>query len=474
MTGAVAWAILIPLAGAMLSALVGSHAARWVALGTTAGTLGIAVAVTWSVAIDGPLHVSVGGWGTPLGIDLRADGLAAVMLLTIALVGAVLSLDAITRGSTNGRLASRFYALWFFAWAALDALVLSNDVFNLYVTLELTTLAAVGLIAIGGDRGALRAALRYLLFAIPGSLVYLLGVALLYGIHATLDITQLGARVDSSSSTWTALALMTIGLCLKAALFPLHAWLPAAYATARPVVGALLSGSIGKAAFLVLVKLWLGVFPDDFARLAGYLLASLGAGAILWGSLVALLQSRLKLVIAYSSVAQVGYLFVWFSLGTPGAWSGAVYVAISHAAAAAAMFVAAGTIERALGGDELDRVRGLSNRFPVTFFAVALAGVSLMGMPPTGGFIGKWLLVRAAFETGQWWWAVVMVTGGLLAAGYVFRILRRAFLPIARDATVRPVAFAGELAALGLALVGVVLGMTPGLTLELLAVGSPR
>jgi multicomponent Na+:H+ antiporter subunit D len=473
MSSAASWSVLIPLAGAATCVLVGSRAARWIAAVAIIATAGAVAAVVATVAMHGPVHVAVGGWSPPLGIALRADGLAAAMLATIAIVAAVLGCYVIGRRPTSP-LASRFFALWLFAWAALDALVLSNDIFNLYVTLELVTLAAVGLIAIGAERPALRAALRYLLFALPGALLYLLGVAMLYGTYGTLDVAQLGTTIASTPHTWMALSLITVGLALKAALFPLHAWLPPAYASSRPVVSALLAGLIGKAAFLVLGKLWWHLFPHPFASAFGPLLGVLGTGAILWGSVVALRQTRLKLVIAYSSVAQIGYLFMAFALHTPSAWSGAVYVAIAHALAAPALFIAAGTLERATGRDDLDNVQGLAERFPLALFAIALAAISLMAMPPTGGFIGKWLLVRVAIETGHVTWAVVMVVGGLLAAGYMFRILRRVFLPMPPIAAIQPQSRGSEIVALGLALLGIVLGIAPWFVLELIAIGGVR
>lgn len=468
----VAWAVVVPLAGALLSSFAGQrivHGLSWV---TTLGTAGAALSVSWSVARRGPLQHAVGGWLPPLGIQLRADGLAAMLLATLAVVGALLSVHAIRDRETTRQRARSFFSLWFFAWGALNALVLSADIFNLYVTLELTTLASVGLIAIRGGRDALRASLRYLLIALSGSLVYLLGVAITYGVHASLDLTELGARANSSSASWVAFSLMTLGLSLKTALFPLHGWLPPVYVSARPVVAAFLSSLIGKGSFVVLLRLWFEVFPAGFELVAGRYLGVLGGAGVLWGSLLALRQERLKPLIAYSSVAQIGYLFLLFPLSTPGAWLGGVYLMISHAAAKASMFLAAATIERAIGRDDLDGLRGLSRHLPVTFFTLALAGISLMGMPPSGGFIAKWLLVRAAIEAGQWWWALVILVGGLLGAGYVFRILRRAFLPLPPEAEARAIPRRDELPALALALVALLLGLVPDAVLSLLDVAE--
>jgi formate hydrogenlyase subunit 3/multisubunit Na+/H+ antiporter MnhD subunit len=242
-----AWAVVVPLAGAVLCVFAGLRVVHWVARATTLGTFCAAMSVAWTVNRRGPLSHAVGGWAPPLGISLHGDGLAAVLLAVIAVVAALLSVYALRERALGSPHASSFFSLWFFAWAALDALVLSADVFNLYVALELMTLAAVALIAIDGGREALSAGLRYLFIALSGSLVYLLGVALLYGVHATLDLALLGARVDAGWINCVAFSLMTLGLGLKTALFPLHGWLPPAYVSTRPVIAALLSSLIGKA-----------------------------------------------------------------------------------------------------------------------------------------------------------------------------------------------------------------------------------
>jgi proton-translocating NADH-quinone oxidoreductase chain N len=471
MNAELAWAVVFPLLGAVFSWAVPRALARWASGAAIVGLLFAAAAVANSVRAHGVLRHRLGGWGASLGIDLRADGVAAVMLLATAVVGALVTVLALGQDEEARGAQPRFASLWFFAWAALNALVLSADVFNLYVSLELMTLAAVGLIAMRGSREALEAALRYLLFALPGSLVYLLGVAALYGAAGTLDLEALGARLEPRPATGVALALMTLGLCLKAALFPLHGWLPPAYVSSSPPVSALLAALVGKGAFLVLVRVWFGLMPAAFATGAGQLLGALAAGAILWGSVLALGQGRLKPLIAYSSVAQIGYLFLVFPLATRAGLSGGIYLAISHAAAKASLFLAVGTIERAIGRDELVAMRGLAQDLPITFFSLALAGVSLMGMPPSGGFVAKWLLLRAALESGQWLLAAVILLGGLLAAGYVFKILRGAFLPPIAHPRFRAPPRGAEAVPLALALFAFALGLLPGALLELLQVG---
>jgi multicomponent Na+:H+ antiporter subunit D len=474
MNAPLAWAVVIPLLGAGSCLVSGRGSVRWVAGATILGTVLAAIAVIGLVATHGTVHHRIGGWGAPLGIDLRADGIASVMLLTAAVVGALISLDPLERAGGHRAEADELLSLWFFAWAALNALLLSADVFNLYVSLELATLATVGLVALGGDHAAVRAALRYLLLALPGSLLYLLGVGLLYGEYATLDIGTLGRLVAPTPGTGIALALMTAGLCLKAALFPLHGWLPAVYVHSRYPVSAFLAALIGKGSFYVLLRVWMGVMPAEWMPGVGGLLGLLGAAGILWGSVQALGQTGLKPLLAYSSVAQIGYLFLVFPLSTPAAWSGGVYLAVSHAAAKASMFLAAGAIHRASGSDELVEMNGLARDLPVGFVALGLSAMSLMGMPPTGGFVAKWLLVRAALDEGTWWVVAVILVGSLLTAGYLFRLLRCAFLPAASERSLVSPHGGAEAASLALALLALGLGLLPSLPLEILQGGPAR
>ncbi|XXF76963.1 proton-conducting transporter membrane subunit [Myxococcaceae bacterium GXIMD 01537] len=470
-TAWLAWPILFPLLGAVLTLLVGRQGVLPVAGLASAATLVASTMLAWRVGFHGVVRQSVGGWGEPLGIALRADGLAALMMMTVGVVGPIISAHAM--GHLRPREAHEFLPLWLFVWCALNALVLSADAFNLYVTLELTTLAAVALIAVRRDRAGLESGLRYLLFALPGSLSYLLGLALLYGTYSALDLGLLAQRVTPGPVVWTAAALMTLGLCLKTPLFPLHVWLPPTYTSAPTPVSALLSALISKGSFYVLLRLWLEVFTPVLDPVAGQFLGVLGTGAVIWGSLLALNQTRLKTLVAYSSVAQLGYLFLVFPMATVGARAGAIYLAVSHAAAKASMFVAVGNIHQAVGIPELGAVQGLANRMPFTFLAMGLGGISLIGMPPSGGFIAKWFLLRESVRTGQWWWGVVLLLGGLLAAGYVFRILRGSFLPLPPGTKVRAIPLGNELASLALALIALVLGLVPWLPLDLLSVGAP-
>ncbi len=492
MSGAAAfivWIVIVPLVGAITAFVFGRRVGPLVAFASAGGIVVSLVGLIQQVALHGPVRYPLGGWGAPLGIELHADGLSVVMLLMVTLVGVGITLYSLGYfGDERREIASIkadseharevFWPMWLFAWGALNALFLSGDVFNLYVTLELLTLAGAALIGLARQRAASIAAFWYLLAALVGSLFYLLGVALLYSEYGTVDCESLSRVVESSPATSWAITLMTLGLMLKSALFPLHFWLPSAHGNAPAPVSSLLSAVVVKASFYFLLRLWFSVFSGVTTSAAGLLLGALGAAAVIYGSVQAMRQRRLKMLVAYSTVAQVGYLFLAFALiGQPAivaqAWRGAVYYALSHGCAKAAMFFAAGAIVRSAGHGELDKLKGIGQQVPISVFAFGLAGVSLMGLPPSGGFVGKWMLLRAAVEGGQWWMVAVILSGGLLAAAYIFPVVAYAFSSEIFPLESHKVPRVMKLTALALALVAVALGLFAKYPLELLEIGSP-
>ncbi|MGD2113263.1 MAG: proton-conducting transporter membrane subunit [Gammaproteobacteria bacterium] len=425
--------VAIPLAAALATLLLPRYATSLVVAAGVATTAAAGL-VLQGVATRGALQSDLGGWTDGLGIALRADGLSALLVMMTALVVLAASVYA---GAyfRDPALRARFWPLWLLLWTALNALLLSGDLFNLYVTLELLGLSAVALAALGGRQDAVQAALRYLLVGLLGSMLFLAGVSLLYAGYGTLDMAQLAVAVTAGPVAWTALALMTAGLLLKTALFPLHFWLPPAHASAPAPVSAALSALVVKAAFYLVLRLWLDVLAPVVTPAAATLLGLLGAGAVLWGSWRALRAERLKQLAAWSTVAQLGYLFLFFPLlqALPAgparelAAGGLVMLALTHGFAKAGLFLAIGIIQQRSGHDTIRKLDGTVQRLPATTFAIALAGVALIGLPPSGAFLGKWQLLAGAVATGQWLWLAVTATGSLLAAAYVFRVLGHAF-----------------------------------------------
>jgi formate hydrogenlyase subunit 3/multisubunit Na+/H+ antiporter MnhD subunit len=289
-------------------------------------------------------------------------------------------------------------------------------------------------------------------------------------------------RLEAYPTLLAALVLMMLGLMLKTALFPFHFWLPAAHGSAPAPVSALLSGLVVKASFYILLRLWFDLFPGEVTHPVAMLPAVLGSAAIVWGSVQALVAERLKMLVAYSTVAQVGYLFLVFGLAHSGsnpgfeAWSVTVLFALSHALAKGSLFLAAGTILHVAGHDRIRDLPAVARRLPITFFAIGFASISLMGLPPTAAFMAKWALLKAAFARGQPALAVIIIVGGLLAAAYLFRVLAAAFAS-PREAEVSAIHTRGprvmEYSTLILALVGLLLGLAAWPLIELLQVGSP-
>jgi formate hydrogenlyase subunit 3/multisubunit Na+/H+ antiporter MnhD subunit len=480
-------AIMLPVIGMIAILALGlRHAERIAYIVLPAGLL-IAVAIAVDVARSGAAVTYVlGNWQPPLGIALRADGLSATLMVMTALV--LCAVGIVARGTfrsppakAEARSPMVFWTLLLGLWTALNSVFLGQDLFNLFVALELLTFSAVPLVCLDGKRDTLQAALRYLLFALAGSVFYLMGAALLYGAFGTLDIAGLRLLARDDLATSIALGLMIVGLMAKAALFPLHLWLPPAHAGAPTAASAVLSALVVKAPFFIILRLWFDVAPQSANVTAAQMLGWLGMASILFCSVMALRQARLKLMIAYSTVAQLGYLFLMFPLvmasDAPTAWqsigwTGGVLQLVSHALAKASMFLAAGLIAEALGHDRIDNLNGALKAVPISVAAFGLAGLSLMGLPPSGGFVAKLMLLTAAAETANWAIAAAILIGGILAASYVFRVLDRAMAaPVSAFAPVARIPLYRELTVLGLASCALVLGFVPLQPFAFLGIG---
>jgi formate hydrogenlyase subunit 3/multisubunit Na+/H+ antiporter MnhD subunit len=465
--------VLLPFVGVLLGLALGGRNAQRVAMLLMPIGLAVAAGIAWTLVQSGDTVVYLlGGWAPPLGIALRADGLSAAMLLAIAVV--VCGIGVYARadfgnaaGEPEKRASFVYWLLLLAVWGSLNLVFVSGDLFTLYVALELLTFSGVPLVCLDGKGETLRAALRYLLFALAGSLLYLLGAVLLYGGYGTLDIELLSGRVQPEPIAWAAAALMTVGLLAKTALFPLHIWLPPAHAGAPAAASAVLSALVVKGSWFLVVRLWFDVMPGVVTLPAAQLLAGLGATAIVVGSVVALRQERLKLLVAYSTIAQIGYLFLMFPLAFDVSGStllhgtvltGGTLQAIAHATAKAGMFMAAGLIYAALGHDRIADLGGVARAMPVTVLAFAVGGLALMGVVPSGAYLAKKLLLDAADSSGQWWWTIVLQGGAAFTAGYVVLVLTNALRrPAAPIELKKRVSRLSEYAALALAVCSLLL-----------------
>lgn len=428
--------VALPLAAAALQFGSGRQP-RSLTLGTAFVLTLASLSLLGHLGADPALDYAIGDWEQPLGIHWRLTPLAICMLLVTALVGLAGAIHAcahfVFRPGPEGRVGRVFMPLWLFAWGALNALFLGADLFNLYVALELLTLSSVALVALAGGQVNLQAAMRYLLAALFGSVVYLLGVGLLYGQYGRLDLDALAAVVSAGEPGSRAAAVaLTVGLLSKAAIFPLHFWLPAAHGRAEAPVSALLSGLVVAAAFYLLLRLWTGPLAVFWQPTTAGLLGAIGVAAMLWGGVQALLQRHLKMVIAYSTISQFGFLLLLFPLGLGGnsdsSRSAVALLLANHALAKAALFLAAGTLIRLSLHDRIDGLAGARGAASMSWLAIALAAAALLGLPPSFGFQGKWLLLQTAVSSEAWVWLAALLAGTLLTFAYLGRLLERGLL----------------------------------------------
>ncbi len=491
---------LLPLLGAA-AAVVLPHTARRITGVVTAVVIALLTVPVLVTVTSGELpELVLGGFDAPLGIHLRGDGLAAVFLGVTSLVGLILTGYAAILPKSTGTFLSAtawvpghpgFWPLWLGCWSGLNAVYLSGDLFNLYVALELVGLTAVALVALGG-RKSWEPALRYLFVAVLGSLLFLAGVGLLASVTGTLDLQQTREALEGledPTPALLALTLMTIGLGMKVALLPMHRWLVPAHSSAPSVVSPILSGLVIKAALVVLLRCWLWAVPVlAGAEWLTWLLGGLGTAAVLAGSVLALRQDRLKPLVAYSTIAQIGYWFLAFPLLLPGenddaelasgAYGAVVALAAGHAIAKAGLFTAAGFLKDRCGTDEIAALRGTGAHHPTLILAMGLCAVGLLGLPISLGFTGKWQLATAAVGAEHWWLILVLAAGTLLSAGYLLRgiapLLMQAEVddntPAANPVTVRE--RTGELAVLLLGVATLATGLLGAWVSTMLEVGS--
>jgi multicomponent Na+:H+ antiporter subunit D len=428
--------VVVPLMAAPLCVLLDRPLGAWlVSLFATWFSFGAAVQLLIRVSAHGAISYPLGGWAAPWGIEYRIDLLGAYVLLIVTAIAALVMVYAqrsVESEIPRERIA-RFYAAVLLAFAGLTGITVTGDAFNVFVFLEISSLASYAIISMGRDRRALSAAFQYLVMGTLGATFILIGIGFLYMMTGTLNMQDLGARLPEVADTRTVragFAFLTIGLGLKLALFPLHQWLPNAYTYAPSMVTAFLAATATKVAVYALLRFLLGVFDIGFSLDAmplDLILMVLGIAAILSASLVAVFQEDVKRMLAYSSIAQIGYMVLGIGLATSTGISAAVLHLFNHALMKGALFLALGAVVYRLGSVTVHDLAGLGRRMPWTMAAVVLGGLSLIGVPPTAGFISKWYLVLGVLERDLWPIAVVVLVGSLLALVYVWRLVEAAY-----------------------------------------------
>jgi multicomponent Na+:H+ antiporter subunit D len=437
--------VLLPLLSAPVCILFDRALAAWsIALLAAWSSFGAALLLLTRILEHGPVSYQLGGWPPPWGIEYRVDLLGAYVLLIVTAIAALVMIFA--RRSVAAEIpadnTARFYAALMLVFAGLAGITVTGDAFNVFVFLEISSLASYAVIAMGRDRRALNAAFQYLVMGTIGATFILIGIGFLYMMTGTLNMLDLAARLPEVSDTRTVragFAFLTVGLGLKLALFPLHLWLPNAYAYAPSTVSAFLAATATKVAVYALLRFLLEVFGVGFALEAmplDLILLVLGLAGMLSASLVAVFQKDIKRMLAYSSVAQIGYMVLGISLASPTGISAAILHVFNHALMKGALFLALGAVVYRIGGVCLRDFAGLGRRMPWTMAAIVLGGLSLIGVPPTAGFVSKWYLVLATLEQGLWPVTALILAASLLALVYVWKLVEAAYFaaPAGSDA----------------------------------------
>jgi len=428
--------VVVPLIAAPLALLLRQRRLVYALMLLVSGAcLGISLAL-WSAVQDGSvISYAIGSWPPPWGIEYRIDALNAFVMVLVsatALLTVIFSLHSIEI-ELPGHMHYLFYTMFALCLAGLLGIAATGDAFNIFVFLEVSSLSTYVLIAMGRQRKALFAAYRYLIMGTIGATLIVIGIGMLYLLTGTLNLHDMATRLDTTQNTrpaLMALAFISVGVFLKLALFPLHQWLPNAYAYAPSTVSVFLAATATKVAIYVLLRFYFTVFgQDSFTELPlRPLIILLALSGMFIASIIAIYQQDLKRLFAFSSVAQVGYILLGIGIGNASGLLSAVLHLFNHGIAKGAVFLLLGIVAYAMGSTQLSHLKGLGKTMPWASAGIVIAGLSLIGVPGTNGFISKWYLLLAAMEDGQWWLAFLIVSSSLLAIAYVWRFIEIAYL----------------------------------------------
>lgn len=426
--------VIVPMLAAPVLALLAPRGLAWAAA-TLVSLMAFAIAVQLTILVlagQVPGYF-MGSWPAPFGIELRIDDFSVLMLLvltgasTVALIGGRQSIDLEIETERQ----PLFYSAWALALAGLAGIIVSADAFNVFVFMEISSLASYVLIAGGPDRRALPAVFKYLIMGTIGATFYLIGIGLIYLMTGTLNLADMELRiheVGDQRPILVAAGFITVGLALKAAVFPLHVWLPNAYTYAPNIVSVFMAACATKVSLYVLLRFDFFVFQQNLTQhdiqFAAFLMP-LAVAAIVVGSAVAVFEKNLKRLLAYSSVAQVGYILLGASLVSVAGLTASLLHMFNHALAKGALFMAVACLATRLGGLRIPDLRGVARTMPLTTAALVIAALSLIGIPGTAGFVSKWYLISALLGMGGLgiMLIAVVVIGSLLAVVYVWRIV---------------------------------------------------
>jgi multicomponent Na+:H+ antiporter subunit D len=428
--------VVLPLFGALLAALVRRPMPAY--LVTLVVSL-VSPVMAWrildEVLASGPISYVFGNWPAEIGIEYRIDTLNALLLALITSVAAIIApfaLRSVAAEIDEDRIAW-FYSAYLLCFTGLLGIAITGDAFNAFVFLEISSLATYILVALGRDRRALLAAYQYLIVGTIGATFYVIGVGLLYNMTGTLNLALLTERLADVAMTrpvLAGLAFIIVGISLKLALFPLHVWLPNAYAYAPSFATVFLAAAATKVAIYLFVRYLYTVFGAGFVfddLPVSPILILLSVAAMFGAAIVAVFQSDLKRMMAYSSVGQVGYITLGIALANFNGLTGGLVHILNHALIKSSLFMALGVMAFATGKRTIEDLAGIGHKMPLTMAAFVIAGLGLIGVPGTAGFISKWYLILGAIDAGLWWLAALIVASSLIAIVYVGRVVEAAF-----------------------------------------------
>jgi len=460
--------IVLPLLAAPLCVIAHRGLPSWlIYLVTTWACFFMAALLYVQVKIGGPISYAMGGWPPPFGIELRLDALNTVVLLLVTGIASVSAIYA--RASVAAEISSEraylFYAALLMCFCGLMGITVTGDAFNLFVFLEISSLSSYALIAMGAKRRALLSAFQYLIMGTIGGTFLLIGIGFLYMMTGSLNMADIAERLPAVSHTRTVeagLAFIVVGASLKLALFPLHVWLPNAYTYAPSSVSVFIAATATKVAVYALMRFLFTVFGAAYAfgeLPLGQILILLASVAMLSGSMAAIFQTDLKRLLAWSSIAQIGYIVMGFALATPAGITASVVHIVNHGIIKGALFMAAGALFWRMRSVSINDIAGLGRCMPFTSAAFVAAGLSLIGVPATAGFISKWVLLEAVLDGGHYWLAAAILVSSLMALIYIGRVVEALYFrdppkrdPVPREAPVSMVATTWALVLINIAI----------------------
>ncbi len=409
---------------------------------------GLSLAVSWALPVmaitllarvlaTGPVSYHIGGWEPPWGIEYRVDALNGFVLVLVSVIGAVImpfAWRSVARELEPDRQAW-FYCMYLLCLTGLMGITVTGDAFNAFVFMEISSLSTYVLIALGRDRRALVAAFQYLIMGTIGATFYVIGIGLLYLATGTLNMMDLaerlgGAAAEQPRTIVTGLAFLVVGVSLKLALFPLSAWLPGAYAFAPSLVTIFLAATATKVAIYLLIRFLFSIVGPAVGFAASpvaEMIIGLSLIAIFVASLIAMFRLDLKRMLAYSSLAQIGYITMGIGIANQPSLTGGIVHVVNHAITKAGLFMAVGCIVFRTGTVSLTELAGIGRRMPLTMAAFTITGLGLIGAPGTVGFISKWYLIMGALQDGAPWLAFVIASSSLLTVTYIGHVLEVAW-----------------------------------------------